>query len=310
MLVGDVRVAGLGSDVWHMWADMETRSPRVALCPLPGGEVFQFLAPLAPGEEPEPTLEAYQKVFEAGTGRTDVRLEELVWRSVHRVNFRMAERFAVGRVLLAGDAAHVHSPAGGQGLNTGVQDAYNLGWKLGAVLGGAPPALLGTYEEERLPVAAGVLGISTELYRKAVEGHADAFKRGEETEQLTLGYPDGSLSSGPRGGERAPDAVLRAADGSPTRLFEVFKGTHTTVLAFGTRPGDLATGPGTKVVAVVRPGEEARPGDLVDPDGAAHAAYADDGPALVVVRPDGYIASTGGHRETRLTLSGWDVGRS
>ena len=64
-------------------------------------------------------------------------------------------------IFLAGDAAHVHSPAGGQGMNTGIQDAYNLGWKLAAVIDGAAEALLDTYEEERLPVAANVLGLST-----------------------------------------------------------------------------------------------------------------------------------------------------
>ncbi|NED54563.1 3-(3-hydroxyphenyl)propionate hydroxylase, partial [Micromonospora aurantiaca] len=80
------------------------------------------------------------------------------------------------------------------------QDAYNLGWKLAGVLGGGPAALLDTYEEERLPTAAGVLGISTRLYEKAAQGQADAWKRGEETQQLLLGYPDSSLSEGPLGG--------------------------------------------------------------------------------------------------------------
>ena len=67
----------------------------------------------------------------------------------------MVDRYRVGRVLLAGDAAHVHSPAGGQGMNTGIQDAYNLGWKLAFVMGGAPDWVLDTYEEERLPVGRG-----------------------------------------------------------------------------------------------------------------------------------------------------------
>ena len=75
----------------------------------------------------------------------------------------MVNRYRIGRVFLAGDAAHIHSPAGGQGMNTGIQDAYNLGWKLGLVLHGANASLLDTYEEERLPVAASVLGISTRL---------------------------------------------------------------------------------------------------------------------------------------------------
>lgn len=70
------------------------------------------------------------------------------------MNARLAERYRVGRVLLIGDAAHIHPPTGGQGLNTSVQDAYNLGWKLGARLRGAPDALLDSYEEERRPIDA------------------------------------------------------------------------------------------------------------------------------------------------------------
>ncbi|MFT9092384.1 MAG: FAD-dependent monooxygenase, partial [Gluconacetobacter sp.] len=82
----------------------------------------------------------------------------------------MADRYRVGQVFLVGDAAHIHPPTGGQGLNTSVQDAYNLGWKLAAVLGGAPAALLETYEEERRPGAAGMLGLATGLLEKARQG--------------------------------------------------------------------------------------------------------------------------------------------
>src|SRR5476649_2322857 len=71
--------------------------------------------------------------------------------------------YRVGQVFLVGDAAHIHPPTGGQGLNTSVQDAYNLGWKLAAVANGAPETLLDTYEQERRPIAASVLGLSTQL---------------------------------------------------------------------------------------------------------------------------------------------------
>ncbi|MFD0692016.1 FAD-dependent monooxygenase [Actinomadura fibrosa] len=292
MLIGDVRATGLDRDHWHIWGDMANHKIRVALCPLAGTDEFQFTAPLAPGDEPELTLATYQKMFDECSGRDDVRLTDLSWASVYRLNIRMVERFRAGRVFLAGDAAHVHSPTGGQGLNTGVQDAYNLGWKLGAVLrDGADPSLLDTYEEERLPVAAGVLGISTALYRKAAEGQADAFKRGEETAQLLLAYPDSPLT-GPGGGNRAPDAVLRDRDGVPVRLFDLFRGPHFTVLVFGDHAsggsGLAASVPGAvKVVAI---GEG---GDLLDPDGEARTAYGLDGPGVVLVRPDGYVACAG-----------------
>lgn len=83
-----------------------------------------------------------------------------VWASAYKMNARLADRYRVGRVFLVGDAAHIHPPTGGQGLNTSVQDAYNLGWKLAAVAGGASVALLDSYEEERRPIAAGVLGLT------------------------------------------------------------------------------------------------------------------------------------------------------
>jgi 2-polyprenyl-6-methoxyphenol hydroxylase-like FAD-dependent oxidoreductase len=289
-LIGDVRTAGLDRDHWHMWADLETRTPRVGLCPLAGTDEFQFTAPIQPSENPELTLATYQKVLEAGTGRTDIRLTGLTWSSIYRVNIRMAERFRDGRVFLAGDAAHVHSPAGGQGLNTGVQDAYNLGWKLGAVLNGASATLLDTYEEERLPTAAGVLGISTKLYEKAARGQADVYKRGEETRQLLLGYPDSSLSAGPLGGTRAPDAVLHDRSGTRHRLHDLLRGTHLTVLAFGTE----FEHPGVRVVTIGEAGHYREPG------GAARAFYA-PGP-LALIRPDGYIACTGDAAAIRAHL--------
>src|SRR5208282_3527734 len=94
-------------------------------------------------------------------------------------------------VFLAGDAAHIHPPTGGQGLNTSVQDSYNLGWKLAAVLDGAPEKLLATYEEERRPIAAGMLGMATRLLD---EGKSGPMRRGRETRQLDLGYPATSLA--------------------------------------------------------------------------------------------------------------------
>ncbi|MBD2896919.1 Flavin-dependent monooxygenase [Actinomadura sp. RB99] len=284
MLIGDVRTPDLDRDHWHMWADLETRTPGVGLCPLPGTSDFQFTSVLAPGEEPDLTLATYQRHLADGSGRDDIRLTGLGWASVYRVNIRMAERFRAGRVFLAGDAAHVHSPAGGQGLNTGVQDAYNLGWKLAAVLSSASPSLLDTYEEERLPVAAGVLGISTALYRKAAEGQADAHKRGEETQQLLLAYPDSPLSSGPHGGTRAPNASL--ADG--TTLFDAFRGPHFTLLAFNT-PAP-ACGPAVRTVPIT-----------ANPE--AEAAYGVTAPTLVLVRPDGYRAHTGDAASTRTYLT-------
>ena len=105
----------------------------------------------------------------------------------------------------------MHSPAGAQGMNTGIGDAVNLAWKLAAVLGGADPALLDTYAAERLPIAAGVLGLSAELTGRGLTSRTAAEVR--DASQLDLSYRDGPLGSdvpgpGPRPGDRAPDAPL------------------------------------------------------------------------------------------------------
>jgi hypothetical protein len=137
----------------------------------------------------------------------------------------MVDRYRVGRVLLAGDAAHVHPPAGGQGLNTGVQDAYNLGWKLAHVVRGGPESLLDSYEAERLPIAAAVLGLSKRLLQTR------SIKRGDATNQLPLHYRSSALSlggalGGLQAGDRMPD--VRLEDGK--RLFAKMRGTHATEL--------------------------------------------------------------------------------
>ncbi|MCK2213489.1 FAD-dependent monooxygenase [Actinomadura sp. ATCC 31491] len=195
MSLADIRTRDLDREHWHVWGSLAGRSVHFSICPLPGTDVFQLVAPHSG--------RAGERDSGPDSGRDDllalvaehaphVRIDEVVWRSEYRVNIRMADRFRVGRVFLAGDAAHVHSPAGGQGLNTGVQDAYNLGWKL--ALG--REALLETYEDERMAVAEHVLGLSTRLYRD------NDLKRGGDTDQLGLAYPRSALSAGERGGER------------------------------------------------------------------------------------------------------------
>ncbi|WP_017572401.1 FAD-dependent monooxygenase [Nocardiopsis halotolerans] len=132
------------------------QSPEGALVvvALPNG-VFRFFASLPPGEKAD--LELLQRIAdEQGPG--GVRLVDPVWETVFRVHRRHAEEFQRGRVFLAGDAAHIHSPAGGQGLNTGMQDAQNIAWKLAEVVNGrAPHSLLYTYQEERRDVARQVV---------------------------------------------------------------------------------------------------------------------------------------------------------
>ncbi|GAA2831746.1 FAD-dependent monooxygenase [Kitasatospora sp. CM 4170] len=273
-LVADVEVAGLDRGNWHVW--QHAPGGALLLCPLPGTTAFQLFAQFGEEVEPDTSPEAVRGVIAARTHLPAEAIGEVHWASAFRPRAALAERFREGRVFLAGDAAHVHSPAGGQGLNTSVQDAYNLGWKLGQVLRhGAAEELLDSYEAERLPVAADVLEISTRLHRAG--GVRDGrLRRGPWTEQLGLGYEDGPLTveartdlpeDALRAGERAPDAPL---DGAGTRLFELFRGPHVTVLAVG------------RELPAVPAGVRAHRVD----GGVAAEAY---GRGLFVVRPDGYL---------------------
>lgn len=161
-------------------------------------------------------------------------IHSVSWASAFEMNARLADTYRRERVFLTGDAAHCHPPTGGQGLNTSLQDAYNLGWKLAAVLDGAPESLLSTYEKERRPIAEAVLGLSERLLEAAKNRDTH---RGREVSQLDLGYLDSPLSMtspdrahGVRAGDRAPDAPVTGAGGLPTRLFTLFQGPHWTLL--------------------------------------------------------------------------------
>ena len=169
-IVADVILSGLARDVWHRFGggDMER---QISLCPLAGTDLFQIQGPIPLDGDVDLSAEGLTALLAARTGRSDIVVHSVSWASAFNMNARLAERYRVDRVFLVGDAAHTHPPTGGQGLNTSVQDAYNLGWKLGAVIGGAPEALLHTYQSERRPVAEAMLGLSTRLL--------DAMKRGE-----------------------------------------------------------------------------------------------------------------------------------
>ncbi|NUS91824.1 MAG: 3-(3-hydroxyphenyl)propionate hydroxylase [Nocardia sp.] len=285
MLLGDVRADALDHDYGHWFAAATDPTRGIALSPLPGGRHFQFAAPFAGATEP--TLDTLQAAVEHWSGRTDITLTDLTWATVWRPNIRLAERFRSGRVLLAGDAAHVHPPTGGQGMNTGIQDAYNLGWKLAAALDGDERPL-STYEPERRTVAARVLGISSELLDKLVDGAEDAMVRGEETRQLDISYRDPADPRPVAPGDRAPDAPLKNSDGRSLRLFDLFRGPHATLLCFGAT-GELPRLPGTRSWAVFAAGGTGADNAVIDVEGHARAAYGAVAGTRILVRPDGYI---------------------
>ena len=171
-----------------------------------------------------------------------------------------------------------------------MQDAYNLGWKLAAVLRGAPEDLLATYEEERRPVAAQMLGLTTSLLEAAKHGY---MRRGRDVHQLDLGYAGSSLAleaparrGGMLAGDRAPDAPLRGAAGQPRRSFDLFTGPHWTLLGFQPPPGIRVAARAGLHIHIVGP-----TGDLEDTSGHLRAAYGVAAGDWLLVRPDGYIGA-------------------
>ncbi len=241
------------------------------------------------GVEPDLSEAGVQALFQTFSNRPDVRLRDPTGLSIYRPSLRLARRFRVGRLFLAGDAAHVHPPTGGQGLNTSIQDAYNLGWKLAAVLAGADETLLDSYESERRPVAAGVLTYSGGLARDAAKDGMASQKRGREGQQLDLSYRDpGNREPALQAGDRAPDAPCRDAEDRPVRLFDLFRGPHFTQIGAraAVRPdAELEAELHVPVRTVVL--DE----DVVDDQGHIAAAYGDLADRAVVVRPDGYVAA-------------------
>lgn len=228
ILIADMKVEGLDRAFWHVWAT--PAGQKVTLCPLPPTDGFQFAAFVAKGAEPVLALDTLQALLdEAMAPAAGYRMSDMTWISLFRPNVRLAGQFRIGRVFLVGDAAHIHTPAGAQGLNTSIQDAYNLGWKLGRVIkGAADSGLLDTYEEERLTIAAAVLRRSDELYKNVVtqDGKED---RNEDDRQLTLNYRGSSLCDPASAetrlqpGDRMPNIPLRSTTGEALNLFDLIR---------------------------------------------------------------------------------------
>ena len=286
-IVADATLTGLGRDVWHRFAEGEM-DRQISFCPLAGTDMFQIQGAVPLEGDVDLSADGLTALVAERTGRDDIRIQSVSWASVFAMNARLADRYRAGRVFLVGDAAHTHPPTGGQGLNTSVRDAYNLGWKLAAVSTGAPDALLDSYEEERRPVAATMLGLATRLLDAHKRGE---MRRGREVHQLDIGYPESSLAlerpaqQGLLAGDRAPDAPVLGAAGQPARLFELFRGPHWTLIGFDVDRASVLPRPGLHIHTF------GRRGDIIDADEHFDAAYALPPGNWVLVRPDGYVGA-------------------
>jgi len=276
-------------------------------------------------ELPEVTLSDLQTLVDT-RGPAGMRLSDPIWISRFHISHRIVDEFRKLRVFLLGDAAHIHSPAGGQGMNTGIQDAFNLAWKVALVIKGRAPAhLLASYQLEREPVARHVLNLTDRITRLATLRHplvqslrdfllpvvgGTAFVSGKVAEQLSelaISYRSSpvveNLGSGRlRAGDRAPDAELRDKNGQARRLFELFRRPrHVLLLFLGSRPEKLDQAPGLDAVLEGLPselidryrigrGEGLKRAELFDLSGNAHSTYDLVDGGVILVRPDGYVA--------------------
>lgn len=276
-----------------------------------GGLVGVMLTEERVGATAEPTLEDLRRRLIAVYG-TDYGIHDPTWISRFTDTTRQAAAYRDGRVLLAGDAAHVHSPVGGQGLNTGVQDAVNLGWKLGQVVKGvSPDSLLDTYHAERHPVAARVLrDTMAQVALMRVDDRVEAL-RDAVADLLSMDEPRrrfGARMSGldihydlgeghPLLGRRMPDLDLVSADG-PLRMFTLLHGARPVLLNLG-EPGALDTSPWSGRVQLID-AKYNGPWELP-------AIGVVNAPTAVLIRPDGYVAWVGDGTQSGLVdaLTTW-----
>lgn len=292
MVLIDGTVHRLKRHRWHIWP--RRKGKQIVACPLPSSSQFQIMIRLTPHEEIDLSEQALSDLFFELTGLT---LENITWKSLFRPNIRLATNYRQNKVFIAGDAAHVHTPAGAQGLNTGIQDAYNLAWKLAQVLHGASDTLLDSYELERRPVAANVLKLSTKLYAGIEKNKLASLKRGDEERQLGISYFNGPLAPSTNSttqclktGDRAPDAFC-ILNGKKTRLFELLHGVHFTLLVFGERAAASLRGLKMQLAHSEVKQYIVNSLNLIDCEQQLHHHYGIVENTWILIRPDGYIGA-------------------
>ena len=277
----------------------------------------------APDEAAEEvTLALVQQLAAERTTRKNIRVRDPLWLSDFRINARMVDRFRDRRLFVAGDAAHIHSPLGGQGIATGIQDATNLAWKLAAFLReGAPDSLLDTFDEERKPIARAVLrGTSAASNIAFAMNPIVRFVREQlvfpilrtafvqrrligKASQLEMNYRNGSLSAHfdrpfsrvrIRAGDRAPDVVFKK-DGDNASLFQLIgSGGMLALLGPCENNGEIARALAALHIRpfIILPADDKTlpPEFLQDLHGDFARLYRAHGSFLYLIRPDGHVA--------------------
>jgi 2-polyprenyl-6-methoxyphenol hydroxylase-like FAD-dependent oxidoreductase len=311
-VLADIIVAGdLDHNKAAVWLAADG---AVALFPLPHDRWRLIVTNAPPEWQAEPKIEQCQTLLDQ-RGLANLRLADPRWTAVFRIHRRIASRFRQDHAFLLGDAGHIHSPVGGQGMNIGIQDAFNLAWKLALVGGGASPALLDSYEAERRPIDEAVLRQTDRATRMvALHGPVTRFirdhlialaaqipavveKLGEGISGIAVNYRHSPIvaehalgAAGPHAGDRAPDALVAdPKTGGSRRLFELF-GHHRHVLLMVGQGGAPPALPqcGQPPIIVRRVAAAASGGDLGDPSGEVAARYGSAAIAYLI-RPDGYV---------------------
>ncbi|KZV76621.1 hypothetical protein PENSPDRAFT_598088 [Peniophora sp. CONT] len=265
-LIGDVELSGVDSKHWNIFGDLNQN--KLMIRPAPEIENLYFIVASGKDLDIQAALSddaVLLKFLHDVTHNPNIKLLKKHVLAEWKLNVRMVEKFTYGRVILAGDSAHCHPPAGGQGLNSGVMDAINSAWKAALVCKGlAPLSLLDTYTTERRPVIQEMLQITTGIFHGFGKTEAKTFSFDNPVALRQLGVHcrwspvvrdeldstaavDSTMTEADpkesaygsdtsdrlHAGDRAPDAsALVSADGKETRLFEIFGVGQHTVLVF------------------------------------------------------------------------------
>ncbi len=281
----------------------------VMLFPFPDAHKWRLLDTTGEGDPTD--LDQISAMLSAkltqGLGQT-TPVHTATWASAFTIQQRAVPAMHVNRVFVSGDAAHVHSPASGQGMNTSMQDAFNLAWKLAMVFRGHADAdLLKTYDTERVPVGQALLTTTKEVMENAMFPDTDETRESDYAflrqlvrgmSGLALEYPDSPLTipgpsgSGPRPGQRLTQINASDAD-SPgwTRLRAELRNPAWHLLIFA--PAEIASAPNWLEMHVITGERSASQSTIYDPDGRLRSTLAAKAADWILVRPDGYVSARG-----------------